>query len=242
MTTVFTASDPAATAADTARARSAATAAAALVPSAGTLEVGDPVDVSAVDPSVWAGAAAADLRGADTGTVAVLVPAALLEVLSNSPMGNLDVGAALQPALDAAAAALGVGGAAGAESMSPVAALERMGPAARAFPLMAADGVGAVVLVDAVSPALAGPAPGAVPAGLEMLHGVLMEVTVELGRTRLPVHELLTLTPGAVIELDRPAGSPVDLLVNGRLIARGEVVVIDEDFGLRVTEIVPTTR
>lgn len=74
--------------------------------------------------------------------------------------------------------------------------------------------------------------------GLEMLHGVDMEVTVELGRTRMTVRDLLALTPGAVLELDRAAGSPADLLVNGRLIARGEVVVIDEDFGLRVTEIV----
>ncbi|HEX2892427.1 MAG TPA: flagellar motor switch protein FliN [Marmoricola sp.] len=74
--------------------------------------------------------------------------------------------------------------------------------------------------------------------GIEMLHGVDMEVTVELGRTRMTVRDLLALTPGAVLELDRAAGSPADLLVNGRLIARGEVVVIDEDFGLRVTEII----
>jgi flagellar motor switch protein FliN/FliY len=74
--------------------------------------------------------------------------------------------------------------------------------------------------------------------GIEMLHGVDMEVTVELGRTRMTVRDLLALTPGAVLELDRAAGSPADLLVNGRLIARGEVVVVDEDFGLRVTEIV----
>ena len=75
-----------------------------------------------------------------------------------------------------------------------------------------------------------------------MLHGVDMEVTVELGRTRMTVRELLALAPGAVLELDRAAGSPADLLVNGRLIARGEVVVVDEDFGLRVTEIVDDAR
>ena len=74
--------------------------------------------------------------------------------------------------------------------------------------------------------------------GIEMLHGVDMEVTVELGRTRMTVRDLLALTTGAVLELDRAAGSPADLLVNGRLIARGEVVVVDEDFGLRVTEII----
>ena len=65
-----------------------------------------------------------------------------------------------------------------------------------------------------------------------------MDVTAELGRTRMTVRDLLALTPGAVLELDRAAGSPADLLVNGRLIARGEVVVVDENFGLRVTEII----
>ena len=63
------------------------------------------------------------------------------------------------------------------------------------------------------------------PRGIEMLHGVDMEVTVELGRTQMTVRDLLALSPGAVLELDRAAGSPADLLVNGRLIARGEVVV-----------------
>jgi flagellar motor switch protein FliN/FliY len=105
---------------------------------------------------------------------------------------------------------------------------------------------------DAPPAAASGPAPVAQTAdhplvgsvtplprrGIEMLHGVDMEVTVELGRTRMTVRDLLALSPGAVLELDRAAGSPADLLVNGRLIARGEVVVIDEDFGLRVTEIV----
>lgn len=79
---------------------------------------------------------------------------------------------------------------------------------------------------------------GVSPRGIEMLHGVIMEVTVELGRTQMSVRDLLALTSGTVLELDRAAGSPADLLVNGRLIARGEVVVVDEDFGLRVTEIV----
>ena len=81
------------------------------------------------------------------------------------------------------------------------------------------------------------PSPGVARRGIEMLHGVDMELTVELGRTRMAVRDLLALAPGDVLELDRAAGSPADLLVNGRLIARGEVVVVDEDFGLRITEI-----
>jgi len=74
--------------------------------------------------------------------------------------------------------------------------------------------------------------------GLEVLHDVVMGVTVELGRTRMPLRDILTVVPGSVIELDRAASAPVDVLVNGTLIARGEVVVIDEEFGIRITEVV----
>lgn len=76
------------------------------------------------------------------------------------------------------------------------------------------------------------------PRPLSLLHDVEMGVTAELGRRRMTVRDLLGLTPGSVIELDRAAGSPVDVLVNGTLIARGEVVVIDEEFGIRISEIV----
>jgi len=75
------------------------------------------------------------------------------------------------------------------------------------------------------------------PRPMSLLHDVEMTVTVELGRTTLTLHDVLALTPGSVVELDRSAGSPVDLLVNGTLIAHGEVVVIDEEFALRVTEV-----
>jgi flagellar motor switch protein FliN/FliY len=74
-------------------------------------------------------------------------------------------------------------------------------------------------------------------ADLRRLRDVLVELTVEIGRTRMTVGETLELHPGSVVTLERMAGEPVDLLVNGRRIARGEVVVVDEEFGLRVTEI-----
>jgi flagellar motor switch protein FliN/FliY len=74
--------------------------------------------------------------------------------------------------------------------------------------------------------------------GMDLLAGLSMNVTVELGRTDLTVAEVLGLGPGSVIELDRLAGEPVDILVNDRLIARGEVVVVDENFGVRVVEVV----
>lgn len=80
---------------------------------------------------------------------------------------------------------------------------------------------------------------GEEPVGnMNLLMDVPMEVSVELGRTNLQVKEILNLGAGSIIELERLAGEPVDLLVNGRLVARGEVVVIDENFGVRVTSIV----
>lgn len=82
---------------------------------------------------------------------------------------------------------------------------------------------------------------GSLPAGagnnLELLMDVPLQVTVELGRTQKMVKEVLALGPGSVLELDKLAGEPVDILVNEKPIAKGEVVVIDENFGIRVTEI-----
>ena len=72
---------------------------------------------------------------------------------------------------------------------------------------------------------------------LGRLHDVPVELTVEIGRTRMTIGETLALGPGAIVSLNRLAGEPVDLLVNGTPIARGEVVVIDEEFGLRITEV-----
>ncbi len=72
---------------------------------------------------------------------------------------------------------------------------------------------------------------------IELLLDVPLQVTVELGRTRMRIRDVLSLGLGAVIELERAAGEPVDLYVNDQLFARGEVVVIEENFGVRVTEI-----
>lgn len=73
---------------------------------------------------------------------------------------------------------------------------------------------------------------------MDLIADVPVRVTVELGRTRKNISDVLAMTPGSVIELDKMAGEPVDVLVNGKLIAKGEVVVIDENFGVRVTEII----
>jgi flagellar motor switch protein FliN/FliY len=76
------------------------------------------------------------------------------------------------------------------------------------------------------------------PHELERLYDVPVELAVEIGRTQMTIRETLALGPGSIVTLNRLAGEPVDLLVNGKPIARGEVVVIDEEFGLRVTEVV----
>lgn len=76
------------------------------------------------------------------------------------------------------------------------------------------------------------------PDNLKLLLDVPLEVTVELGRTKRLIRDILALSPGSIVELDKLAGEPVDILVNHKLIARGEVVVIDENFGVRVTQIV----
>jgi len=76
------------------------------------------------------------------------------------------------------------------------------------------------------------------PSNIGLIMDVPLEVTVELGRTKKVISEILDFTPGTIIELDRIAGEPVDVLVNGKMVARGEVVVIEESFGIRVTEII----
>ena len=73
---------------------------------------------------------------------------------------------------------------------------------------------------------------------IDILLDVPLPITVELGRTSMTIRDILDLGPGSVVELDRVAGEPVDILVNGKLVARGEVVVIDENFGVRVVDIV----
>ena len=73
---------------------------------------------------------------------------------------------------------------------------------------------------------------------IDLIMDVPLEVTVELGRTKKSIKEILEIAPGTIIELDKLAGEPVDVIVNGKLVAKGEVVVIEENFGVRVTDII----
>lgn len=89
---------------------------------------------------------------------------------------------------------------------------------------------------------LGGMAPGGGGGSIDLLYGVNLEVTVEIGRTRMPIRDVLALTAGSIVELDKLAGEKVDVLVNGHLIASGEVVVVEENFGVRITEVSARAR
>ena len=81
------------------------------------------------------------------------------------------------------------------------------------------------------------------PRKLDLLLDVPLELSVELGRARMSIQDLLNMSPGSVIELDKVAGEPLDFMVNGRLVARGEAVVVNDKFGVRITDIVsPSER
>jgi len=108
-------------------------------------------------------------------------------------------------------------------------------------PIDQAEQSDSVELVELAPPETELPGAGPVAVAGQDLTAVLdvpVELAVEIGRTRMTIRETLGIAPGSLIVLDRIAGEPVDLLVNGRRIARGEVVAIDEEFGLRVTEVV----
>jgi flagellar motor switch protein FliN/FliY len=73
---------------------------------------------------------------------------------------------------------------------------------------------------------------------ISLIKDVPLEVTVELGRTNKSISDILEFAPGTIIELDKIAGEPIDILVNGKFVAKGEVVVIEESFGVRIMEII----
>jgi flagellar motor switch protein FliN/FliY len=222
----------------------AAAHAAGLVPSSVPLTAGVPVDLAEAVSSLPQGAVAvvADVVGATSGTVLVIAESALGEALAASPMGPLPLVDALRPALDALASSFGASAVADVRELPGDLALNELAarPQHAVVPLTGDGGAQAWVGMSRNRP-VSVPAPRSADTTsgrrLEMLHDVVMELTAELGRTRMTVRDLLALQPGTVVELDRLAGSAADLLVNGRLIARGEVVVVDEEYALKITEL-----
>jgi flagellar motor switch protein FliN len=215
----------------------AARAAAAAMPAELDLRPGDTVaDPESVPlPPAPGAAVTAALGGEVSGDIVLVLSEEIVGALTNSPVGAMDVATALRPALEAAASALGRVRVAAERVEDVVAALDGLRDKGvfLAVPLIANGEVSATLALQVTLPQ-----PRERRGSLDLLRNVAMEVTVEIGRTRMTVSELLSLHPGEVIELDRAAGAPADLLVNGTLIARGEIVVVDEDFGLRISEIV----
>jgi flagellar motor switch protein FliN/FliY len=85
---------------------------------------------------------------------------------------------------------------------------------------------------------LKGQGAGQRPANLDFILDIPLEITVELGRTRMMINELLKLGQGSVIELTKPAGDTLEILANNRLIAKGDVVVVNDKYGIRLTEVI----
>ncbi|MGO3892126.1 MAG: flagellar motor switch protein FliN [Paenalcaligenes sp.] len=104
------------------------------------------------------------------------------------------------------------------------------------------DSASVAATPNAIFPALSGGA-GSSQSDIDMIMDIPVQLSVELGRTRLTIKNILQLGQGSVVELDGLAGEPMDIFVNGYLIAQGEVVVVDEKYGIRVTDIItPSDR
>ena len=215
----------------------AAQAAAAALPAELDLRAGDTVaDPESVPlPPAPGAAVTAALGGEVSGDIVLVLSEEIVSALTNSPVGPMDVATALRPALEAAASCLGRVRVAAERVEDVVPALDGLRDKGvfLAVPLISGTEIAATLALQVTLPQRRERR-----GSLDLLRNVAMEVTVEIGRTRMTVSELLSLHPGEVIELDRAAGAPADLLVNGTLIARGEIVVVDEDFGLRISEIV----
>lgn len=203
----------------------------------GELTVSVGPDVAEV-PATVADAVVASFIGSPSAELALAVRDP--EVVLSETGGQLGVGLAdvLQPALAAAAEQLGSG----------VLGDARIEDAAHLFGDAAAhrftitDRSGQEVAWFAIRGDTVRPPAAAtdVAGRLGRISNVEMALTVEIGRTRMSVRDVLAVEPGTVIELDRSAGSPADILLNGRLIAHGEIVVVDQDYAVRVTQILDT--
>ncbi|MET3452713.1 flagellar motor switch protein FliN [Curtobacterium sp. 1544] len=178
--------------------------------------------------------------GLSADLVLVLTDLETVTAAGGTEHGIVDVTDVLRPSLEAAAGVLGVGvlGDARRESASALLA----DPDTVVFELTAGGTPGGWFALrvrenGTVSQAASAPAT-MLPAGnLGRINNVEMTLTVEIGRTRMSVRDVLGMEPGAVVELDRSAGAPADVLLNGRLIAHGEVVVVDQDYAVRITKI-----
>lgn len=200
---------------------------------AAKLPFGFPVlPTPSTDPGATGRAVVVAFSGAPGASIAVQIadPAGLDDGSSGEELSDR-----LHPAFQAAVAVLGTGTLGEGEEVDAASVFTEAG--AQVFDLVREDGTtvarAAIRIDDARSAAST-----AGPVRLSRIAGVEMELVVEIGRTRLPVRDVLSLEPGHVVELDRAAGSPADITLNGRLIGHGTVVVADGDFAVRVERII----
>ncbi len=230
-------------------AHAAALAFATALPSPVPLEVATAAEAGMPEPD--AAAVRAGFVGATSADLVAVAGEAVAQAIAGA--AGLSLADAVRPALEAAGATLGTGvlddaveapvaDSLLAEDMATYALVDTLGTAVAWFAIRVRPQAPQVPQQRHGSPnePVAAPTRGA-DYGMRLLHDVEMTLTAEIGRTRLPVRQVLDLVPGTILELDRAAGAPADIMVNGRLVARGEVVVIDEDYGIRVTEIVAET-
>ncbi|MGR2737487.1 flagellar motor switch protein FliN [Billgrantia sp. Q4P2] len=168
---------------------------------------------------------------------------AMSEQSENEPAADDDPWAEAMAEQEAAEAATSAGGDDDpwAEALAEQEAVEAAAdetPAAASAPASAPQSAG-----DRVFRPLDKGKEGGTARDLEMIMDIPVKLTVELGRTKLTIKQLLELAQGSVVELDGLAGEPMDILINGYLIAQGEVVVVDDKYGIRITEIItPSER
>ncbi|MDN3309645.1 FliM/FliN family flagellar motor switch protein [Microbacterium oryzae] len=204
---------------------------------AAKLPFGFPViPTPSTDPGAAGDAVAVAFTGTPGASIAIQVenPDLLEDGSATQPLADR-----LHPVFEAAVAVLGAGTLGEPAFVGAADVFTARGT--QVFDLVSAEGrvvARAAVRVDDERPSAGRAAPGS----LSRIAGVEMELVVEIGRTRMPVRDVLSLEPGRVVELDRAAGSPADIKLNGRLIGHGVVVVADGDFAVRVERILETAE
>jgi flagellar motor switch protein FliN/FliY len=218
--------------------RAAADAAAGLLPTMSALRAIQGYDLESIGDRAVA-ATVATLVGSPSADLALIVldqNAIAAAAGEDSPLVSaLDI---VRPALEAASAALGAG-VLGKSRTEDASALFNDEDTV-VFALVGDAGTAgwfAVRVREHGTIGGAAPQAASVVGKLNRINNVEMALTVEIGRTRMSVRDVLALEPGGIIELDRSAGAPADVLLNGRLIAHGEVVVVDQDYAVRITQI-----
>jgi len=221
----------------------------ATVPSASLLRA-VPLDASAVAALVGPdGAIVTSFVGSVSADTALMFDdLSQLTAAGGTLSPSVSVLDVLRPALEAATAVLGTG-VLGDSRIEAVDAL-LLDPATTVFELVGPartegwfavrlreDGTVAGLGTGQDAAAVTAPSLSPTVGNLGRINAVEMALTVEIGRTRMSVRDVLGLEPGAVVELDRSAGAPADVLLNGRVIAHGEVVVVDQDYAVRITKI-----